>query len=43
MRILLEQLGLKRDENITWEKKMAEAKLKEAFTNPKKAAVKEDL
>ena len=43
VRILLEQLGLKRDESVTWDKKKAEAKLKEAFTNPRKAAAKEDL
>ena len=31
IRRLLEELGLKRDETITWEKKEAEAKLAQAF------------
>ena len=36
VRILLEELGLKRDESITWEQKKAEAKLEQAFMNPGK-------
>ena len=43
VRKLMEQLGLKRDESITWDKKRAEAKLAEAFTKPKNNVVKEDL
>ena len=42
VRILLEQLGLKRDESITWEKKEAEAKLAQAFLDPSKG-VKNEL
>ena len=36
IRILLEELGLERDEKITWELKRAEAKLEQAFMNPGK-------
>ena len=36
IRILLSELGLERDESITWETKRAEAKLEAAFMNPGK-------
>ena len=36
IRILLEELGLKRDESITWKTKKAEAELASAFMNPGK-------
>ena len=43
VRILLEDLGLSRDETYTWAKRDAENKLAQAFMDPSKGLQKDEL